>query len=70
MHAKTKIRARGDPGDDHLAHTSRADLYRRLERAAEARAVDERALGTTGEEPFLIGGAIAVGEPVENGGNS
>jgi RNA polymerase sigma-70 factor (ECF subfamily) len=38
------ILARGDLEDYHLAHSARADLYRRLGRRAEARASYERAL--------------------------
>jgi RNA polymerase sigma-70 factor (ECF subfamily) len=38
------ILARGDLGDYYLAHSARADLYRRLGRRAEARASYERAL--------------------------
>jgi RNA polymerase sigma-70 factor (ECF subfamily) len=45
------ILARGDLGDYHLAHSARADLCRRLERRAEARASYERALGLTRQEP-------------------
>ncbi|MGX2040634.1 RNA polymerase sigma factor [Methylocaldum sp. MU1018] len=45
------ILARGDLEDYHLAHAARADLCRRLGRAAEARAAYERALGLTRQEP-------------------
>ncbi len=38
------ILARGDLGDYYLAHSARADLYRRLGKRAEARASYERAL--------------------------
>ncbi len=52
------ILARGDLADYHLAHSARADLYRRLGKTAEARAAYERALGLTRQEPerrFLEG---------------
>lgn len=42
---------RGDLADYHLAHSARADLCRRLGRAAEARASYERALALTRQEP-------------------
>jgi RNA polymerase sigma-70 factor (ECF subfamily) len=45
------ILARGDLREYHLAHSARADLYRRLGRAAEARASYERALSMTRQEP-------------------
>jgi RNA polymerase sigma-70 factor (ECF subfamily) len=45
------ILARGDLADYHLAHSVRADLCRRLGRAAEARAAYERALALTRQEP-------------------
>jgi RNA polymerase sigma-70 factor (ECF subfamily) len=45
------ILARGDLVDYHLAHSARADLCRRLGRAAEAREAYERALGLTRQEP-------------------
>ena len=45
------ILARGDLADYHLAHSARADLYRRLGRAAEAREAYERALGLARQEP-------------------
>jgi RNA polymerase sigma-70 factor, ECF subfamily len=45
------ILARGDLSDYHLAHSARAELYRRLGRTAEARASYERALGLTRQEP-------------------
>ncbi|MGH7427948.1 MAG: RNA polymerase subunit sigma-24, partial [Candidatus Methylomirabilaceae bacterium] len=38
-------------GDYHLAHAARADLCRRLGRAAEARASYERAISLTRQEP-------------------
>jgi RNA polymerase sigma-70 factor (ECF subfamily) len=43
--------ARGDLTEYHLAHAARADLCRRLGRAAEARASYERALELTRQEP-------------------
>jgi RNA polymerase sigma-70 factor (ECF subfamily) len=49
---------RGDLADYHLAHSTRADLCRRLGRAADARASYERALSLTRLEPerrFLEG---------------
>ncbi len=45
------IFARGDLKDYRLAHAARADLCRRLGRAAEARAAYERALALTRQEP-------------------
>jgi RNA polymerase sigma-70 factor, ECF subfamily len=45
------ILARGDLTDYHLAHSARADLYRRLGRTAEAREAYERALGLARQEP-------------------
>ena len=42
---------RGDLEDYHLAHSARADLCRRLGRAAEARAAYERALSLVKQEP-------------------
>jgi RNA polymerase sigma-70 factor (ECF subfamily) len=45
------ILARGDLGDYALAHSARADLCRRLGRAAEARASYERALTLTRQGP-------------------
>jgi RNA polymerase sigma-70 factor (ECF subfamily) len=52
------ILARGDLADYHLAHSARADLCRRLGRAADARVSYERALELTRQEPerrFLEG---------------
>ncbi|MBK9711767.1 MAG: RNA polymerase sigma factor [Kouleothrix sp.] len=52
------ILARGELVDYHLAHAARADLCRRLGRAAEARESYQRALGLTLQEPerrFLEG---------------
>jgi RNA polymerase sigma-70 factor (ECF subfamily) len=45
------ILARGDLADYHLAHSTRADLCRRLGRMAEARASYKRALSLTRQEP-------------------
>jgi len=45
------ILARGDLADYHLAHSARADLCRRLGRAAEARASYRKALGLARQEP-------------------
>jgi RNA polymerase sigma-70 factor (ECF subfamily) len=45
------ILARGDLADYPLAHSARADLCRRLGRAAEARISYERALALTRQEP-------------------
>jgi RNA polymerase sigma-70 factor (ECF subfamily) len=45
------ILARGDLKDYHLAHSVRADLCRRLGKAADARASYERALSLTKQEP-------------------
>jgi RNA polymerase sigma-70 factor (ECF subfamily) len=45
------ILARGDLANYHLAHSARADLYRRLGRMAEARASYEQALSLTRQEP-------------------
>ncbi len=44
------ILARGDLTDYYLAHSARAELLRRLERTAEARASFERALSLTRQE--------------------
>ena len=52
------ILARGDLADYHLAYSARADLCRRLGRAADARVSYERALELTRQEPerrFLEG---------------
>ena len=45
------ILARGDLAGYHLAHSARADLYRRLGRTGEARAAYERAYDLTRLEP-------------------
>lgn len=45
------ILGRGDLADYHLAHAARADLLRRLGKAAEARASYERALALVRQEP-------------------
>jgi len=46
-----EILARGELSDYHLAHAARADLCRRLDRAAEARVSYEKALGLARQEP-------------------
>jgi RNA polymerase sigma-70 factor (ECF subfamily) len=46
-----RLLARGVLGDYHLAHATRADLYRRLNRVAEARAAYRRALELARLEP-------------------
>ena len=48
----------GELANYYLAHSARAELYRRLGRSAEARASYERALALTQQEPerqFLQG---------------
>ena len=45
------ILARGELADYRFAHAARADLCRRLEKTAEARAAYERALALTRQEP-------------------
>ena len=45
------ILTRGDLADYHLAHSARADLCRRLGRAADARTSYERALALTRQDP-------------------
>jgi RNA polymerase sigma-70 factor, ECF subfamily len=45
------ILARGELQDYHLAHAAKADLCRRLERTADARAAYQRALDLTRQEP-------------------
>ena len=45
------ILARGDLTDYHLAHSARADLYRRLGRTEEARASYRTALSLVRQEP-------------------
>ena len=45
------ILLRGDLGDYHLAHSARADMYRRLGRAEEARAAYKQALSLARQEP-------------------
>ena len=45
------ILLRGDLRDYHLAHSARADMYRRLGRTAEARSSYEKALALTQQEP-------------------
>jgi RNA polymerase sigma-70 factor (ECF subfamily) len=46
-----EILARGELADYHLAHAARADLCRRLDRAADARVSYEKALGLARQEP-------------------
>ena len=46
-----EILNRGDLADYHLAHAARADLCRRLEKTAEARASYQRAMALAGQEP-------------------
>ncbi len=46
-----EILARGELQAYHLAHSARAELYRRLGRSADARAAYERALALTQQEP-------------------
>jgi RNA polymerase sigma-70 factor (ECF subfamily) len=41
----------GELADYYLAHSARAELYRRLGRTAEARASYEKALALTQQEP-------------------
>jgi len=41
----------GELANYYLAHSARADMYRRLGRTAEARAAYEKALSLTGQEP-------------------
>ncbi len=45
------ILARGDLADYHLAHAARADMFRRLQRTAEARASYQKALDLSRQEP-------------------
>jgi RNA polymerase sigma-70 factor (ECF subfamily) len=45
------IIARGKLSDYHFAHSARADLYRRLNQRADAKAAYERALALTRQEP-------------------
>jgi RNA polymerase sigma-70 factor (ECF subfamily) len=42
---------RGELANYYLAHSARADLYRRLGRTAEARSAYEKALALTQQEP-------------------
>jgi RNA polymerase sigma-70 factor (ECF subfamily) len=64
------ILARGDLADYHLAHSARADLYRRLGKAAEARASYERALELARQEPERRFLARRLGELGEAGHKS
>jgi RNA polymerase sigma-70 factor (ECF subfamily) len=59
------ILARGELADYHLAHAARADMCRRLDRPAEARAAYERALGLARQEPerrFIEGRLRELGQ--------
>ncbi len=63
------ILRRGDLANYHLAHAARADLCRRLERTAEARAAYEQALSLTRQEPerrFLERRLKELGRTVSN----
>jgi RNA polymerase sigma-70 factor (ECF subfamily) len=58
------ILARGDLSDYHLAHSARADLCRRLQRTADARASYQRAIALARQEPerrFLQGRLTELG---------
>ncbi|HLW55311.1 MAG TPA: tetratricopeptide repeat protein [Candidatus Angelobacter sp.] len=41
----------GELANDYLAHSARADMYRRLGRIAEARSYYEKSLALTQQEP-------------------
>jgi RNA polymerase sigma-70 factor (ECF subfamily) len=59
------ILGRGDLANYHLAHSARAELYRRLGRVAEARDSYKRALSLTQQEPerrFLVRRLAGLGE--------
>jgi RNA polymerase sigma-70 factor (ECF subfamily) len=45
------VLAHGELANYHLAHSARADMYRRLGRTAEARSSYEKALALTQQEP-------------------
>jgi len=45
------ILSRGDLSDYHLAHSARAEFFRRLNRSADAKAAYQRALDFTEQEP-------------------
>ena len=45
------VLAQGELANYYLAHSARADMYRRLGRTAEARASYEKALALTQQEP-------------------
>jgi len=47
----SKVLEEGDLANYYLAHSARADMYRRLGRTAEARAAYEKALALTQQEP-------------------
>jgi RNA polymerase sigma-70 factor (ECF subfamily) len=51
LHIIDAILNRGELADYHLSHAARADLYRRLGRAADARAAYQRALALVKQEP-------------------
>ncbi|MGA7220267.1 MAG: tetratricopeptide repeat protein [Candidatus Sulfotelmatobacter sp.] len=60
----------GELANYYLAHSARADMYRRLGRTAEARASYEKALSLTQQEPeaggpssYLASITIAMGAP-------
>ena len=60
------ILAEGDLADYYLAHSARADMYRRLGKTGEARAAYARALELTRQEPerrFLERRLAELGEP-------
>ncbi|HEX6372258.1 MAG TPA: RNA polymerase sigma factor [Longimicrobium sp.] len=62
--------ARGELADYHLAHSARADLLRRLGRAAEARAAYARALALARQEPerrFIARRMGELGNSLSNG---
>jgi RNA polymerase sigma-70 factor, ECF subfamily len=45
------VMAHGELANYYLAHSARADMYRRLGRTAEARSAYEKALALTQQEP-------------------
>jgi len=50
-HVIDALLEQGELGNYYLAHSARADLYRRLGRTAEARSSYEKALALTQQEP-------------------
>ena len=48
---RDKVLEHGELANYYLAHSARADMYRRLGRTAEARASYEKALALTQQEP-------------------